>query len=108
MVDMSRLLVMDLQGSGRSPRPKMDDPCNANPAQQTYLIPNPLSEPCDPAYPSQLNNSQSDWDELARVVEFIRNEVHGQVGHGGVEKVRLVGWVSGRVPDWTLHDAASR
>jgi pimeloyl-ACP methyl ester carboxylesterase len=82
------VFVMDLQGSGRSPRPEMDDPCNANPAQQTYLIPNPLSEPCNPAYPFQLNNSQSDWDELGTVINFIRGVVHGPGG----PKVRLVGW----------------
>jgi hypothetical protein len=30
------------------PAPKMDDPCNANPLQQSYLIPNPLSATCPP------------------------------------------------------------
>uniref|UniRef100_UPI001FC94E8D alpha/beta hydrolase n=1 Tax=Streptomyces africanus TaxID=231024 RepID=UPI001FC94E8D len=36
------VFLMDLQGSGRSPRPRMDEPCNANPAQQQALVPNPL------------------------------------------------------------------
>ncbi|WP_308184889.1 hypothetical protein [Streptomyces sp. MNU76] len=36
------VFIMDLQGSGRSPRPMMDVPCNANPAQQApVLVPNP-------------------------------------------------------------------
>ena len=56
------VFVMDLQGSGRSPRPKMDDPCNANPALQGVLIPNPLSAPCSASYQFQLNNSKSDWE----------------------------------------------
>jgi pimeloyl-ACP methyl ester carboxylesterase len=86
------VFIMDLQGSGRSPRPKMDDPCNANPTQQLVLIPNPLSKPCGLAYAFQLNNSQSDWDELGRVIEFIRNEAHGE---DGVQKVRLVSWSAG-------------
>jgi pimeloyl-ACP methyl ester carboxylesterase len=79
------VFVMDLQGSGRSPRPKMDDPCNANPAQQVYLIPNPLSEPCDPAYAFQLNNSKSDLDELDTVIKYIKTTRQ-------VAKVALVGW----------------
>ena len=79
------VFVMDLQGSGRSPRPKMDDACNANPAQQSFLIPNPLSAACSPNYTSQLNNSQSDWDELDTVVDYIRSL-------RGVQKVALIGW----------------
>src|SRR5262249_55281927 len=55
------VFVMDLQGSGRSPRPKMDDACNANPIQHNLLIPNPLPQNCAPNYTSQLNNSKSDW-----------------------------------------------
>lgn len=80
------VFIMDLQGSGRSTRPKMDNPCNANPAQQPdILVPNPLSAPCSPVYTSQLNNSQSDWDELDTVIKFIQHQ-------RGVSKVRLVGW----------------
>ncbi|MGP3947904.1 alpha/beta fold hydrolase [Streptomyces sp. 7N604] len=84
--DGGDVFIMDLQGSGRSPRPKMGDPCNANPAQQQdILVPNPLSAPCPPNYPYQLGNSQSDWDELDTVVEFIRDR-------HDVQKVALVGW----------------
>jgi len=86
------VFMLDFQGSGLSPRPKMDEPCNANPAQWSILIPNPLSTACDPSlwpmYRSQLINSQSDWDELDTVVNYIR-------GERGVEKVALVSWSQG-------------
>ena len=68
------VFLVDLQGSGRSPRPRMDDPCNANPTQQQVLVPNPLQEPCPPPppYPHQLGNSESEWAELDAVVKFIK------------------------------------
>src|SRR5207244_5240117 len=56
------VFMLDFQGSGLSPRPKMDDPCNVPTAQQqSILIPNPLAKTCSPSYPFQLINSQSDW-----------------------------------------------
>jgi len=79
------VFMLDFQGSGRSPRPKMDDPCNVPNAQQSLLIPNPLPATCPPSYPFQLINAQSDWDELDTVVDYIRD-------YRGVEKVALVGW----------------
>jgi pimeloyl-ACP methyl ester carboxylesterase len=84
------VFMLDFQGSGLSPRPTMDDPCNVPTAeQQTLLIPNKvLSEPCAPSYPFQLVTSQSDWDELDTVVDFIRKE-------RDVDKVALVSWSQG-------------
>src|SRR3990172_5295985 len=95
------VFMIDHQGSGLSPRPKMDEPCNADPGQRSILIPNPLSEqePCPEKvgdktyprgvkYPSQLINSQSDWDELDTVVEYIK-------AYRGVEKVALIGYSQG-------------
>lgn len=79
------VFLLDYQGSGRSPRPKMDDPCNANPAQQSILIPNPLPSPCPPSYPFQFANSQSEWDELDTVIDYIR-------ALRKVEKVHIIGW----------------
>ncbi|MEV6247211.1 alpha/beta fold hydrolase [Streptomyces sp. NPDC051742] len=80
------VFMMDLQGSGLSPRPKMDDPCNVNPAHQHLLTPRPPDfTPCAPSYPYQLTNSYSDRDELNTVVEFIRAECK-------VEKVAFIGW----------------
>ncbi|MGP3985145.1 alpha/beta fold hydrolase [Streptomyces sp. KR80] len=93
------VFIMDLQGSGRSPRPKMDEPCNANPAlQEDLLVPNPLSATCSPTYPYQLNNSRSDWDELDTVVEFIRDR-------HDVQKVALAGWsaASFQIGPYTLQ-----
>jgi len=88
------VFMLDFQGSGRSPRPKMDDPCNVNPAQRSILIPNPLSDPfqclsqTEASYPFQLINSKSDWDELDTVVDYIR-------AYRGVDKVALVSWSQG-------------
>ncbi len=82
------VFMLDFQGSGLSPRPKMDDPCNVPVAQQSILIPNPLSATCPPSYPFQLINSRSDWDELDAVVDYIRNL-------RGVDKVALVSWSQG-------------
>jgi pimeloyl-ACP methyl ester carboxylesterase len=79
---------MDQSGYGLSPRPTMDDPCNMNPADQELLIPNPLSAPCAPSYPFTLTNSQSDWDEIDTVVDYIR-------ALRGVDKVSLAGWSGG-------------
>ncbi|GGJ33258.1 hypothetical protein GCM10010121_050500 [Streptomyces brasiliensis] len=68
------VFLMDLQGNGRSPRPKMDEPRNANPAQRSVLTPNPLPEPYTgpPLYPHQLGSSGSEWAELATVIAFIK------------------------------------
>jgi pimeloyl-ACP methyl ester carboxylesterase len=80
------VFMMDFQGSGRSPRPRMDDPCNVPTAQQQrLLVPNPLSATCAHSYALTLNTSASDLDELDTVVEYIRHL-------RGVDKVHLVGW----------------
>lgn len=82
------VFIMDLQGSGRSPRPKMDTPCNANPAQRDLLNPNPGTGSCSPTgadYAHQLGNSQSEWDELGTVVKFIRGRCNN-------EKVAFIGY----------------
>ena len=80
------VFMMDLQGSGLSPRPKMDDPHNVNPGQQNLLTPRPPGFTPGPLnYPFQLTNSDSDRDELNTVVDFIRTECN-------VEKVAFIGW----------------
>ncbi|MEU2336091.1 alpha/beta fold hydrolase [Streptomyces sp. NPDC006654] len=72
------VFLMDLQGNGRSPRPKMDEPRNASPAQRSVLTPNPLPTPYTglPLYPHQLGNTRSECAELATVVDFIRALPH--------------------------------
>src|SRR5262249_25961798 len=68
------VFAVDLTGYGLSPRPKMDNPCNTSLAdQQALLIPNPLQESCSPEYAFRLITSQSEWDEIDTVVNFIRN-----------------------------------
>ncbi|WP_329254574.1 alpha/beta fold hydrolase [Streptomyces canus] len=81
------VFIMDLQGSGLSPRPKMEDPCNANPAQRGLLKTHPGTDDCDPEanYAAQLGNSKSEWDELTTVVKFVRGRCNN-------EKVAFVGW----------------
>ena len=79
------VFAMDFTGYGFSPRPMMDEPGNADPRDQRFLIPNPLPEPCAPSYPFTLTNMQSDWDEMDTVVEYVRQL-------RGVERVSLVGW----------------
>lgn len=79
---------VDHTGYGRSPRPKMDDPCNMAAGDQPLLIPNPLAAPCAPSYPFTLTTSQSDWDEIHTAVEYIKRIRN-------VEKVHLVGWSAG-------------
>jgi pimeloyl-ACP methyl ester carboxylesterase len=81
------VFMLDFQGSGRSPRPKMDDPCNVPLSQQALV---PKDPTCRPSYPFQLVTAQSDWDELDAVVEYIRRL-------RGVDKVALVGWSHGAV-----------
>jgi pimeloyl-ACP methyl ester carboxylesterase len=82
------VFMLDFQGHGRSPRPKMDDPCNVPTAQQGILIPNPLSSTCPHSYPFTLNTSGTDLDELDTVIEYIR-------ALRGVERVHLIGWSAG-------------
>ncbi|MGW1766513.1 alpha/beta fold hydrolase [Streptomyces sp. NPDC002073] len=82
------VFVMDLQGSGRSHRPKeMDDPCNANPAQRELLKTNPGTASCASAanYAFQLGSSKSEWDELATVVKHIRGMCNNA-------KIAFIGW----------------
>ena len=83
------VFAMDLTGYGFSPRPMMDDACNTSASDQDRnLIPNPLPERCAPNYPYRLSTSQSDWDEIDTVVDYLR-ELRA------VDKVNLVAWSRG-------------
>ncbi|MBT8146816.1 MAG: alpha/beta hydrolase [Gammaproteobacteria bacterium] len=80
--------AMDHTGYGRSPRPTMDNACNMNPENQKLVMPHPLKEHCEPSFKSGLSNSQSDWEEIETVVDYIRDM-------RGVDKVSLIGWSAG-------------
>ena len=75
-------------GYAPSPQPLMDDPCNVDREFQAELTPHVLSGPVSPRYPFKLVSSQSEWDELATVVDFIRTL-------RSVDRVSFVGWSTG-------------
>lgn len=80
--------AMDQTGYGHSPQPMMADPCNMNLNDQSVLAANPISRGCTRSYERTLTSSQTDWDEIDTVVDFIR-ELRG------VERVSLLGWSLG-------------
>ena len=80
--------AMDQTGYGLSPRPMMDDPCNLDRDNRALVSPNPLSHDCQPRYTRGLTTSQSDWDEIDRVVDYLR-------AFRGVDKISLIGWSAG-------------
>ena len=82
------VFAMDHTGYGRSPRPQMDNACNMSLEDQTLVIPQPLTEHCDPAYSGWLTSTASDWDEIETVVDYIR-ELRN------VERISLIGWSAG-------------
>ena len=80
---------MDTTGYGRSTRPAaMNDPCNLSPEQQKWFVPALMTAPCAPAYPSQVTNIASDWNDIDGVVNYIR-------ALRKVDKVSLVAWSLG-------------
>lgn len=81
---------MDQTGYGRSTRPApMDDPCNlSREQQQATLVPHLLTAPCAPSHGAALTTMATDWDEVAKVVEYIR-------ALRRVERVALVAWSRG-------------
>src|SRR5215472_15728605 len=83
------VFTMDLTGYGLSPRPMMDSPCNTSTTQQQqYLIPTTVMQTCSTTYPYQLTSIRTDWDEIDRVVDYLREARN-------VDKVSLVGWSRG-------------
>jgi pimeloyl-ACP methyl ester carboxylesterase len=85
---------VDMTGYGRSARPApMNDKCNLSPEQQkTFGV------SCPAAYPGNLTNIESDWNDISAAVAFIQNLRH-------VRKISLVGWSQGgpRSGGWTAN-----
>ncbi|WAZ19278.1 alpha/beta hydrolase [Streptomyces cinnabarinus] len=79
------VFIMDLQGSGRSTRPEMSDPRNVNPVQKPLLSTHPGGASGPVQYQAQLDNSQSNWDEVHKVVTYIKTLT-------SASKVDLIGW----------------
>src|SRR5688572_12372900 len=82
------VFAMSHTGYGPSPRPLMDDPCNVDRAFQPELIPHVLNDIQPPRYPWKLVSSASEWDELATLVDWIRDLRK-------VDRVSFVGWSTG-------------
>jgi pimeloyl-ACP methyl ester carboxylesterase len=75
-------------GYAPSPQPLMDDPCNVDSEFQPQLVPHVLQAAAPPRYPFKLVSSQSEWDELATIVDFVRRLRN-------VQRVSFVGWSTG-------------
>ena len=71
----------------------MNDKCNLSPEQQKSFGVN-----CPAAYPGNLTNIESDWNDISAAVAFIQNLRH-------VRKISLVGWSQGgpRSGGWTAN-----
>ena len=80
---------MDMTGYGRSTRPPaMNDPCNFSKAQQAQFVPSLIPAPCGPSHPSPITTMDSDWNDIAAVVDHLRVLRR-------VDKVSIVGWSQG-------------
>jgi pimeloyl-ACP methyl ester carboxylesterase len=78
---------VDMEGYGRSSRPHpMNDYCNLSQDDQLGLRLH--DAPCAASVDGALTTIQSDWDDIARALEYIRTL-------RGVQKVSLFGWSLG-------------
>jgi len=84
------VFAMDMTGYGFSSRPLMDDPANLPPEYQDLLIPRTLEARRPATNPVRLVTSDSESDDIDRVVDFIREM-------RGVERICLLGWSGGGV-----------
>ncbi len=89
------VFAMDMTGYGYSSRPLMDDPANLPPEYQDALIPLTLSERKPPTSPVKLVTSDSETDDIARVVDFICDL-------RGVDRINLLGWSGGGIRTGTF------
>ncbi len=81
--------AVDLSGYGSSPRPGMDDPCNASAKQQQdILTTRPLKAACPPSYPFQITTIRHEREEIDTVVDHLRRAT-------GRPRVNIIGWSAG-------------
>jgi pimeloyl-ACP methyl ester carboxylesterase len=84
------VFAMDMTGYGFSSRPLMDDPRNLSAEDQEILVPDRLPDTAASKHPFNLVTSDSETDDIDRVVDFIR-ELRG------VDRVNLIGWSGGGI-----------
>jgi len=83
------VFAVDMTGYGRSTRPHfMNDPCNLSEDEQRELGVGIALAPCEPSYRHPMTTFGSDWNDIDRVVDYIRQLRQG-------EKVSLLGWSRG-------------
>ena len=81
--------AIDLTGYGSSPRPGMDDPCNASAKQQQEILMNrPLKAACPPSYGFGLSTIKDEWRQIDTVVDYLRHTTKH-------ERIDIVGWSAG-------------
>jgi pimeloyl-ACP methyl ester carboxylesterase len=80
---------LSLTGYGGSTRPAaMNEPCNQPKTQQQQFVPAVMPETCDAKQASAISTMDSDWAEIAAVVDHLRKL-------RGVQKVSIVAWSQG-------------
>ena len=80
---------VDMTGYGRSTRPNvMNDPCNLPEDAQRQLGIGIARAPCSPSHTGATTTIASDWADIDRAVDYIR-ELRG------VDRVHLLGWSLG-------------
>lgn len=81
--------AIDLYGYGSSPRPAMDDPCNASAKQQRDILLNhPLKAACAPSYGFGISTIRTEWDQIDAVVDHLRR-IRDQ------PRIDIIGWSAG-------------
>ncbi len=79
--------AVDVTGYGRSTRPyAMNDPCNLSDDDRQGL--GMELQPCEPSYRFRITTIASDWADIDRAVDYIRELRQ-------VSKVSLISWSSG-------------
>jgi len=84
------VFAMDMTGYGFSSRPLMDNPRNLGPGDQAKIVHDTLGDAVASLHPFNLVTSDSESDDIDRVVDFI-------LELRGVDRVNLIGWSGGGI-----------